>query len=143
MVCEDRLDQHRMNADRALQAIGWQKAGVHTLFCIYTTEQPHRHIIAVRQLHNQHIGFAIAFVYRSRITTSARLPGSKCASSDGLLARAAYRSLSKDMNLSKSKARLKSPTLHQRNLNPNCVSLAGKALLIVPNAPDPENWLGA
>jgi hypothetical protein len=32
-----------MNADRALQAIGW-----HTLVCIYTTEQPHRHIIAVR-----------------------------------------------------------------------------------------------
>ena len=33
---------------------------------------------------------------------------------------------------------------HQRNLNPNCVSLAGKALPMVPNAaPAPENWFGA
>jgi hypothetical protein len=33
---------------------------------------------------------------------------------------------------------------HQRNLNPNCVSRAGNALPMVPNAvPDPENWFGA
>ena len=33
---------------------------------------------------------------------------------------------------------------HQRNLKPNCVSLAGNAFPIVPNAdPEPENWFGA
>jgi hypothetical protein len=42
-----------MTANRALASIRWQKAGVHPLFSIETTEQPHRLINAVRQLRDQ------------------------------------------------------------------------------------------